>query len=77
VVAANAAKAQLKAVGLTGNTINLAKGANAQANLGSALAQTGRLLEAKSHFERALAIDTNHQLARENLQELQQEMNSH
>jgi Flp pilus assembly protein TadD len=51
--------------------------ANAQANLGSALAQTGQLAEAKSHFERALAINPNHQLARENLQELQQEMSSH
>jgi Flp pilus assembly protein TadD len=44
--------------------------ANAEANLGSALAETGNLREAKLHFERALEIDPNHELARENLETL-------
>jgi Flp pilus assembly protein TadD len=46
--------------------------ANAQANLGTALAQLGRLAEAKLHYEAALRIDPNNQLARENLQQIEQ-----
>lgn len=41
--------------------------ASAQANLGTPLAQLGRLTEAKSHYEAALRIDPSNQLARENL----------
>ncbi len=51
--------------------------ANVEANLGAALAQMGQLPEAKSHFERALQIDPNQPIAKENLVELQREMNSH
>jgi tetratricopeptide (TPR) repeat protein len=51
--------------------------ANAEANLGSALAELGKFAEAKSHFERALQIDPHHSLAKENLQELQRAMNQH
>jgi Flp pilus assembly protein TadD len=36
------------------------------------LAQLGRLTEAKSHYETALRIDPSNQLARENLQQLEQ-----
>jgi Flp pilus assembly protein TadD len=46
--------------------------ADAEANLGSALAETGNLKEAREHFERALKLNPNHQLARENLRELEQ-----
>jgi Flp pilus assembly protein TadD len=48
--------------------------ANAEANLGAALAELGHLAEAKSHFERALQIDPNQSLAKENLEALQKEM---
>jgi len=51
--------------------------ANAEANLGSALAELGKFAEAKSHFERALQIDPHHSLAKENLEELQRAMNQH
>jgi tetratricopeptide (TPR) repeat protein len=51
--------------------------ANVEANLGAALAQTGRYLEAKSHFERALQIEPNQPIAKENSEALQKEMNSH
>jgi len=44
--------------------------ANAEANLGSALAEIGKLAEAKLHFQRALRIDPNHKLARENLEQI-------
>jgi protein O-GlcNAc transferase len=44
--------------------------ANAEANLGGALAETGQLSEAKQHFQRALRIDPNHKLARENLEQI-------
>ena len=44
--------------------------ANAEANLGSALAETGNLKEARLHFERALQIDPKNELARENLEQL-------
>ena len=47
--------------------------ANVEANLGAALAQTGRYLEAKSPFERALQIEPNHPIAKENLEALQKE----
>jgi Flp pilus assembly protein TadD len=46
--------------------------ADAEANLGSALAETGNLKEAREHFERALRLNPNHQLARENLRSLEQ-----
>jgi hypothetical protein len=45
--------------------------------LGAALAESGRHLEAKSYFERALQIEPNQPIARENLEALQKEMNSH
>jgi tetratricopeptide (TPR) repeat protein len=51
--------------------------ANVEANLGAALAELGRFPEAKSHFERALRIDPHQPIARENLEALQKEMNSH
>ena len=51
--------------------------ANVEANLEAARAQTGRYLEAKSHFERALQIEPNQPIAKENLEALQKEMNSH
>ena len=40
-------------------------------NLGSALAQLGQLAEAKSHFELALKIKPDDELARQNLQEVE------
>jgi len=45
--------------------------ADAHANLGTALAELGRLTEAKAQFKRALEINPAHRLARENLQQLQ------
>ncbi len=51
--------------------------ANVEANLGAALAETGHFAEAKSHFERALQIDPDQELAKENLEALKKEMNSH
>jgi Flp pilus assembly protein TadD len=47
--------------------------ANAEANLGSALAETGNLKEARLHFEHALQIDPKNELARENLEQLNRE----
>jgi Tfp pilus assembly protein PilF len=47
--------------------------ANAEANLGSALAETGNVKEARFHYERALVLDPHHELARENLQQLDQQ----
>ena len=47
--------------------------ANAEANLGGALAETGKLSEAKLHFQRALRINPNHKLARENLEQITRE----
>jgi Flp pilus assembly protein TadD len=49
--------------------------ANAEANLGSALAETGSLREARMHYERALKLDPQLELARENLQQLNQNVN--
>jgi Tfp pilus assembly protein PilF/mono/diheme cytochrome c family protein len=46
--------------------------ANAEANLGSALAETGNVKEARLHYERALSLNPNLELARENLQQLEQ-----
>jgi Flp pilus assembly protein TadD len=46
--------------------------ADAEANLGSALAQMGELKEAKLHFERALQLKPGHALASENLQLVEQ-----
>jgi len=50
--------------------------ANAEANLGAALAELGEFPEAKAHFERALEIDPNQPLAKENLGALLKELNS-
>jgi Flp pilus assembly protein TadD len=47
--------------------------ANAEANLGSALAVTGNVKEARLHYERALKLNPNNELARENLQQLEQD----
>jgi len=47
--------------------------ANAEANLGSALAETGNVKEARLHYERALKLNPNNELARENLQQLEQD----
>jgi Tfp pilus assembly protein PilF/mono/diheme cytochrome c family protein len=44
--------------------------ADAHANLGSALAELGRFKDARAQFERALEINPVHQLARENLEQL-------
>jgi Flp pilus assembly protein TadD/mono/diheme cytochrome c family protein len=46
--------------------------ATAEANLGSALAETGNVKEARLHYERALRLNPNLELARENLQQLEQ-----
>lgn len=48
--------------------------ANTQANWGTALVQLGKVQEAKSHYEAALRIDPANELARENLQQLEQMM---
>ena len=47
--------------------------ANAEANLGTALAEIGNLREAQAHLEKALAIDPNLALARDNLEELKRQ----
>jgi tetratricopeptide (TPR) repeat protein len=47
--------------------------ANAEANLGAALAETGKVSEAKVHLQRALRIDPHHKLARENLDQINQD----
>jgi Flp pilus assembly protein TadD len=44
--------------------------ANAEANLGSALAEIGDTKQARVHYERALRLNPNHELAKENLQQL-------
>jgi Flp pilus assembly protein TadD/mono/diheme cytochrome c family protein len=49
--------------------------ADAEANLGSALAEMGNVREARAHFERALRLNPNHELARENLQHLNESAN--
>jgi Flp pilus assembly protein TadD len=51
--------------------------AGAEANLGSALAETGNLKEARLHFERALQIDPKNELARENLEQLNRDSHEH
>ena len=51
--------------------------ANVEANLGAALAEMGRFPEAKSHFERALQIDPNQAIAKENLEAVKKEMGAH
>ncbi|MGB7281907.1 MAG: tetratricopeptide repeat protein [Candidatus Acidiferrum sp.] len=51
--------------------------AGAEANLGSALAETGNMKEARLHFERALQIDPKNELARENLEQLNRDMQGH
>jgi tetratricopeptide (TPR) repeat protein len=50
--------------------------ANAEANLGSAFAETGNVKEARAHFERALRLDPKNELARDNLQQLNQQPNA-
>jgi Flp pilus assembly protein TadD/mono/diheme cytochrome c family protein len=50
--------------------------ANGEANLGAALAEAGNFPEAKSHLERALAINPNHELARDNLAEVNRSLNN-
>ncbi|MGC1365232.1 MAG: tetratricopeptide repeat protein, partial [Candidatus Acidiferrum sp.] len=51
--------------------------AGAEANLGSALAETGSIKEARLHFERALQIDPKNELARENLEQLNRQTQGH
>jgi tetratricopeptide (TPR) repeat protein len=48
--------------------------ANAEANLGGALAASGQYAQAKLHLERALQINPQHALARENLQQILPEL---
>ncbi len=50
--------------------------ANVEANLGAALAEAGNLPEAKLHLERALHINPSHELARENLAEINLRLSS-
>jgi Tfp pilus assembly protein PilF len=50
--------------------------ANAQANWGTALVQLGRLQDARSHYETALRIDPANELARDNLQQLEEMLKS-
>jgi Flp pilus assembly protein TadD len=50
---------------------------HAEANLGSALAETGNVKEARLHFERALEIDPKNELARENLEQLNRDSHDH
>jgi Tfp pilus assembly protein PilF len=50
--------------------------ANAQANWGTALVQLGRLQDARSHYEAALRIDPGNELARDNLQQLEEMLKS-
>jgi len=50
--------------------------ANAEANLGAALAELQRYPEAKLHFERALQINPNQPDAKENLDALQKAMSA-
>jgi tetratricopeptide (TPR) repeat protein len=50
--------------------------ANVEANLGAALAEAGSLPEAKLHLERALRINPGHELARENLAEINLRLSS-
>ena len=58
-----------------GEAVRLQPGdVNAQTNLATALVQLGRLSEAKAHYEIALKIDPKFELARDNLQQLQQLM---
>ena len=47
-----------------------------EANLGAALAELGRLPEAKSHFEHALQLDPNQPIAKENLEVVKKEMDA-
>ena len=49
---------------------------NAEGNLGGALAAAGKLAESKPHLERALKLDPNNSLARENLEQVNQALAS-
>jgi protein O-GlcNAc transferase len=51
--------------------------ANVEANLGAALAEMGQFPEAKAHFERALQIDPNQAIAKENLDALRKATGAH
>jgi Flp pilus assembly protein TadD len=46
--------------------------ANAEANLGSAFAEIGDAKQARLHYERALLLNPNNELAKENLAQLNQ-----
>jgi cytochrome c-type biogenesis protein CcmH/NrfG/mono/diheme cytochrome c family protein len=48
--------------------------ANAEANLGAALGETGKWKEARVHLEKALSIDPNLALARDNLEQVKQNL---
>ena len=48
--------------------------ANAEANLGAALAELGNWKEARVHLEKALAINPNLANARENLEQVEREL---
>jgi Flp pilus assembly protein TadD/mono/diheme cytochrome c family protein len=48
--------------------------AGAHANLGAALAQLGRLVEAKACFEHALKLEPGNELARDNLEQVEQSL---
>jgi len=50
--------------------------ANAQANWGTALVQLGKLQDARSHYQAALRIDPGNELARDNLQQLEEMLKS-
>jgi Flp pilus assembly protein TadD len=48
----------------------------AEANLGAALAEIGELASAKTHWERALTLDPQNQLAQDDLQEVQRRLSA-
>jgi hypothetical protein len=48
----------------------------AEANLGAALAEIGELASAKTHWERALKLDLQNQLAQDDLQEVQRRLSA-
>ena len=48
----------------------------AEANLGAALAEAGKLAEAQSHLERALKLDPQNSLAQDDLEEVKRRRSS-
>ncbi len=50
--------------------VRLSADANAEANLGAALAELGNWKEARAHLEKALAIDPTLDNARDNLEQV-------